>query len=82
MKYITRTLKICVLPENEPIFSEMATEIEIDDEAAGEYVKVTQHGGSVECSRSILITSEEWPLIKAGIEQMLAECREEKGETK
>ena len=82
MKYITRTLKICILPENEPIFSEMATDIEIEDEAAGEYVKVTQTGGSVECGKSLLITAEEWPQIKAGIEQMLAECREEKGETK
>jgi len=80
MNYITRTLKICILPENEPIFSEMATEIEIEDEAAGEYVKVTQNGGSVESGKSILITSEEWPQIKAGIEQMLAECRVEKGE--
>ena len=82
MKYTTRTLKICILPENEPIFSEMATDIEIEDEAAGEFVKVTQHSGNIDHNKSILITSEEWPQIKAGIEMMLAECRKEEGDAK
>jgi hypothetical protein len=79
MKYITRTLKICILPENQPIFSDMATTIEIEDESAGEYVKVAQPNTNEE-SKSLLITRDEWPQIKAGIETMLAECRIEEGD--
>jgi hypothetical protein len=82
MKYTTRTLKICILPENEPIFSEMATDIEIQDEASGEFVVVRQHGGDTIYADAICITPDDWPEIKAGIEQMLAECREEKGDAK
>ena len=42
MNYETRTLKIAVMPENEPIFAEWVTEIQIVDEAAGEFIEVSQ----------------------------------------
>lgn len=45
-EYEARTLKIVVLPKGEPIFSELATQIEVMDEAAGEFVKVSQMGGA------------------------------------
>ena len=77
MKYETRTLKIAIIPEGEPIFSEGVTTVEILDEAGGEFLKVNQqHTSADEDSRqSILIDPEDWPHIKAGIEKMIKECR-------
>jgi hypothetical protein len=49
------------------------TEIEIIDEAAGEFLKVSQcsehHEGSIK------IDPEEWPTLKAAIDKMFKECR-------
>lgn len=72
-----RVVKLCVVPEGEPIFSEQATFVEIDDDAAGEYVKVTQHGGHIDNSKSLAIDPTEWPAVKAAIDRMIAECRSE-----
>jgi hypothetical protein len=74
-EYETRITRLTVLPKDEPIFSEMATDVEIEDEAAGEFVKVTQHDGSVKTEKSILINPEEWPYIKAAIDQLLSYCK-------
>ena len=43
MKYIKRAIKWTVVREKEPLFDELATDIEIVDEAAGEFVEVKQH---------------------------------------
>ena len=42
MRYTSRITQITVLPVGEPIFSERATVISIDDEAAGEFITVKQ----------------------------------------
>ena len=71
--YEIRTLSMIVLPEGEAIFSEMATEIKIEDEAGGEFVSVSQ------CGRNdigkILIDRAEWTAIRAAIDHMIGECR-------
>ena len=41
MDYETRTLSILVAPKDQPTFSEYATEIKIVDEAAGEFLEVS-----------------------------------------
>jgi hypothetical protein len=74
MSYETRTLKIAVGVKGEPIFHEGTTEIEIVDEAAGEYLKITQSMDNVEPG-TILIDPYEWPTIKAGIDKKIKECR-------
>ena len=74
MTYQTRSLKIAVCVKGEPIFHAGTTEIEIIDEAAGEFLKVTQSPDDAEPGR-ILIDPHEWPHLKAGIEKMLKECR-------
>lgn len=74
MEYETRTLKIGVLIKGESIFHQSMTEIEIIDEAAGEFVKVTQNPDEEE-SGSILIDPTEWPTLKNAIDQMIKECR-------
>lgn len=76
--YIERITKITILPEGEPIFSEMATHIEVEDEAAGEYLIVSQDGGHVDRKpNSISISPEEWPKIKAAIDKMMESLRED-----
>jgi hypothetical protein len=72
--YITRTTELTVLPEGEPIFSEMATIIRIEDEAAGEFVKIKQQSGHVDADgQAITVSREEWPAIKQAVETLLAE---------
>lgn len=82
--YIERVIKVVVLPDGEPIFSEHATEIEIQDEAGGEFVVVRQTYGS-EGKNEIRLTDEEWPMVRAAIDRMMARCQpeatEEKGTT-
>lgn len=43
MKYETITKSIMVKPPQEPIFSELATEIYLEDEAAGLFVVIEQN---------------------------------------
>jgi hypothetical protein len=74
MSYETRTLKIAVCVKGEPIFHEGVTEIEIVDEAAGEFLKITQSDDDVE-SGKIKIDPIEWPMLKAAIDRMIKECR-------
>lgn len=76
--YIERITRITILPEGEPIFSEMATHIEVEDEAAGEFLVISQDGGNSDRKpNSISITPEEWPTIRAGIEKMMQSLRKE-----
>jgi hypothetical protein len=69
MKYETRTTQTTIAPEGQPIFSEQATKIEIDDEAGGEFVTVSQD------DVKISISPEEWPVIRAAINKMIKRCR-------
>ena len=77
MKPMTKRLtQLTVLPEGEPIFSEMATQITIEDEATGEYVKVWQIRDHAE-KGIIEISPEEWPTLRDAIDDMIFECRKE-----
>lgn len=71
-EYETRAIKIVVAPKGSPIFSELATTVEICDEAGGEFVEVAQSQPG--CGK-ILIEAAEWPAIRDAIEKMLANCR-------
>lgn len=76
MDYETRITKLTVLPKGQPLFSEQATSIEIEDEAAGEFVVVSQdHDGD---EKKIQITPEEWPYVRDAIEKLIANCKERK----
>lgn len=70
----TRITRLVVVPEGEALFSELATTVEIDDEASGEFVIVEQ------CGRTdigkIAINPEEWPALRAAINRMVRACRE------
>ena len=68
-------MSIIVMPEGEPIFSEMATIVSIDDEAAGEFVSVKQNRGDG-LTHEIKIEVDEWPALSAAISTMLKECKD------
>lgn len=73
--YTTRPIAWVVGPSDEPSFSERMTKIELDDEAGGEYVVVSQctneHG-----EQQIAVEAADWPAIRAAIDAALAECRD------
>jgi hypothetical protein len=49
----------------------MATNITIDDASGGVFVCITQNTAE---SGKILINPNEWPVIKAAIDEMFVEC--------
>ena len=73
MDYEIRTLSVLVVPKEQHTFSEYATEIKITDEAAGEFLEVSQ------CGRKdlgkISISPEEWPALRDAIDRMIKQCR-------
>lgn len=75
--YITRTTQVVVLPEDQPIFSELATTVTIVDEGAGEFVEVGQ-SGHISLGK-IVINTNEWPALREAIDMMIAQlCQREK----
>jgi hypothetical protein len=77
MKYETRTLKMGVCVKGEAIFHESMTEIEIVDEAGGEFLKIIQWPENDDV-QEILIDQYEWPTLRAAIDKMMKECRAER----
>lgn len=67
--YETRVTQITFVPKGQPIFSEMATKIQIIDETGGEFVNVSQ--GSCRIS----IDPKEWPALREAINKMIGDCR-------
>ena len=73
-KYETRTITLMVMPAQDRIFSELATSVSIVDEAAGEFVEVSQSGR--QGLGKIAISPEEWPTLRAAIDSMIDQCRD------
>lgn len=71
MKYIKRTIKWTIVGDKQPLFDELATDIEIVDEAGGEIVEVKQH---LEGSGKIQFGAEEWPAIREAIDCAVKLC--------
>jgi hypothetical protein len=69
MNYETRTTKMIVGVKGQQIFDDSVTEIEIVDEAAGEFLEVSQAGGKLR------FDPEEWPHVRAAINRMFKLCR-------
>lgn len=72
----TRNTRVTVLPVGEPIFSEMATHISIEDEGTGEYIRLTQFNGMTE-KGEVNINPEEWLTLRGAINTMVSSCRKE-----
>ena len=75
MKFHILPSAVIVKPEGEPLYSEQATTVRIDDEAAGPFVIVEQHG-RVDLGK-IMIEPNEWPTLRKAIDQMMKLCEGE-----
>lgn len=75
MTYRMRVTERVVLPYKEPIFCEAATVIRIENDAAGDYIKVRQDGDIAEVG-TVCFDREDWPLIRDVIDKMMQECEE------
>lgn len=64
--------RLVIAPKGEPIFSEQATTVEIDDEAGGEFVVISRHRSN---DGKIAIDPTEWPAIRAAVDKMIGLCR-------
>ena len=72
--YDVRIIKIAVMPKGQPVFSELSTYVAIEDEAAGEFVKISQEGGHTDMEKWIIVNPEEWPAIRGAIDYMVSQC--------
>ena len=73
INYETRITQVVVVPEGEPTCSELATTIQIEDEAEGvEFLSLRQN---LKPEAYVRIYPPEWPAIRAAIEDMMARCR-------
>ena len=71
-EYHTLTHALIVKPVGEPIYSEAATVIALDDEAGGAFVVVKQSGKVHEPGENqIQLCGEEWPSIREAIDRMM-----------
>jgi len=73
VKNETRAVSWTVGPIGDPLFSEMVTTISIEDEAAGEFVAVSQQGG--EGIGTIQIDPGDWPNLRDAIDHAISQCR-------
>ena len=64
-----------VVPKGEPMFSEQATTVRLEDEGAGLFVVVEQTGRTD--IGKVSFCTEEWPTIKEAIEALLVRCLEQ-----
>jgi len=69
MNYETRTTKMIVGVKGQQIFDDSVTEIEIVDEAAGEFLEISQESGKLR------FDAEEWPHVRDAVEKMFKLCR-------
>ena len=69
MTYETRTTKMIVGVKGEQIFDESITEIEVVDEAGGEFLEISQD------EQKLRFDKEEWPHVRNAIEKMFKLCR-------
>jgi len=69
MNYETRTTKMIVGVKGEQIFDDSVTEIEIVDEAGGEFLEIRQEGDKLR------FDAEEWPHVRDAVEKMFKLCR-------
>lgn len=80
-KYETRVLKLVVRPPNEPLSSERATFIEIDEEYVSdgrrEFVKITQEGGHTDLKKWVSFVPDEWQAVQEAVSFMMEQCRNE-----
>ena len=76
-EYEARITRVTVLPKNDDLWSERATEISIEDKSAGEFVVIRQNGNHA-LKGEVRIDPEEWQWICQQISDMILKCRTRK----
>lgn len=69
-----RYIKMTVGPENVPIFDERNFTIEIEDEAAGEFLLIRCYGDQCQ-NGEIRLDPDEWEELKEAIDIMVKHCK-------
>lgn len=64
---------VTVMPKNDKLYSEMATKISLDDEAAGLFVVIEQERADGK-ENKITLDEEEWPAVRNAIDTFMAVC--------
>lgn len=81
MKYTSRITQITVLPVGDPIYSEKATIVSLDEEGGGEFITVKQQiDFSHERNQMVAFDPEEWEEVKGVIDQMFKDIKDYKDE--
>lgn len=62
-----------VLPKGEPLFSELAFIVSMEDEGAGSYVSILQQTDKMP---KIMVEIKEWEALKAVVDEMISSCEE------
>lgn len=70
-KYEARVTKMTVGIVGEPTFDELAIDIEIEDEAGGEYLVLTPKGEALS-----IVSVEHWAVLRDAIDKMIATLRD------
>jgi hypothetical protein len=70
-----RPIAWVVAPDGEPIYSEKATKISIDDEGGGEFITIVQGDGEIK------IDLGEWPSIEVAIKMAISQVTIHGGES-
>ena len=73
--FVPIVTRVCLVPDGEPIFHERAFVIEIEDDAGGEFVVVSQPGDETKGRGTIAISPGEWEYLRAAIDDMVKRCR-------
>lgn len=77
--YIIRTTHLAVLPRGADLFAESVTNIFIEDDAGGEFIKIEQQNRHESKEAQVIgLDPEEWPMVRKGVEMLLAEIEKHK----
>lgn len=69
-----RITKVSIIPHGESLFHEKTIHVEIEDEAAGEYLTITGNHEYLKQGQ-IAIDVIDWPVLKKTIDDMIEQCR-------
>jgi hypothetical protein len=71
----SRVLKVGLMRTGQSVFSDGVYTVEIDDQAGGEFVVVRQLTDTA-AGEKLEIDPQQWPALRAEIDRMVAECRD------
>ncbi len=69
----TLITQVVVVEDGEVLHHDSATTITIEDEAAGEFVTISQHID--EGVMTLKVDPAEWPTLRDAIDMMISKCR-------